>query len=253
MSNWINFVKSWASKHNISYRDALKDNKCKLAYHSAFKKVGSGFIEDTYKKVKSVIYGRDDYPPKVREFLNNYGNDAIVSATLRRVPIQNNIIKALNFISLGTFQKNLERSDYDKLFHLQFIITTDKGHHIQIEKEEVIKFVINPQPRENEEYSPVSIHKRITIQELMDNTKAYMGESTFSYSSKNNNCQDFVMGILNGNDIGSPENKEFAKQDTEELFNDDNFLRKFTNTITDIGAKIDVIKEGNGFRRFKKK
>ena len=253
MSDWINFVKSWTKHHNISYKDALKDKKCKLAYHSSKSKEGSGFIDDMKNKViklkNALIHGRDDYPPKIREFLNNYGNDAIVSATIRRVPIQNNIMKALNYISLGSFGNRLERSDYDKLFHLQFIITTDKGHHVQIEKEEVIKFVMNPQPRENEEYSPVTIPERITIQELMDNTKDDLGDSMFSYSAKDNNCQDFVMGILDGNNIGSNENRKFVKQDTDDLFANDNFLRKFSNTVTDIGSRVNVLQEGAGFRR----
>lgn len=32
MNAWIAHVKSWASKHGKSYRDALKDPKCKSAY-----------------------------------------------------------------------------------------------------------------------------------------------------------------------------------------------------------------------------
>ena len=247
MNNWIKFVKAWALKNNMSYKDALSDIDCK----SSFQKrgiTGNGMVGDLARKAKAIIFGRDDYPPKVREFLNNYGNDIIVSATLRRVPIQNAIINAMNLITLGSFGNRLERSDYDKLFHLQFIITTNNGQHIIIEKEEVIKFDVNPQERENEEYSPVTIPQRITIQELMDNTKEYMGGSMFSYSAKDNNCQDFVMGILNGNDIGSQENKNFAKQDTEELFSDNNFLRKFSNTVTDLGAKADIISNGAGFK-----
>lgn len=32
MNKWIQHVKDYASKHNMSYRDALRDPKCKAAY-----------------------------------------------------------------------------------------------------------------------------------------------------------------------------------------------------------------------------
>ena len=71
----------------------------------------------------------------------------------------------------------------------------------------------------------------------------------FFYSANDNNCQDFVIGILNGNNIGDDENRSFTKQDTESLFGDSNFLRKFSNTVSDLGATVDVIKNGAGFKK----
>jgi hypothetical protein len=32
MNPWIQFVKAYAAKHNMSYRDALKSPACKSAY-----------------------------------------------------------------------------------------------------------------------------------------------------------------------------------------------------------------------------
>lgn len=32
MNKWISHVKDYAKKHNMSYRDALRDPKCKAAY-----------------------------------------------------------------------------------------------------------------------------------------------------------------------------------------------------------------------------
>ena len=31
-NKWINFVKQYAMKHKMNYRDALKDPKCKSSY-----------------------------------------------------------------------------------------------------------------------------------------------------------------------------------------------------------------------------
>jgi hypothetical protein len=75
----------------------------------------------------------------------------------------------------------------------------------------------------------------------------------FGYSAKDNNCQDFVMGILNGNKIGSDEDRKFVKQDTDQLFQgDNNMLRRISNTVTSIGAKANVITTGAGVKKFRR-
>ena len=153
-------------------------------------------------------------------------------------------------ISLGSFKNKLDRSEYDKLFHLQLVVKTNNGLNISIEKNEVINMTVNPSISSTAESSIVhNLFQGLTLQNLMENTKNYMKNSMFSYSAKDNNCQDFVIGILNGNNIGDDENRSFTKQDTESLFGDSNFLRKFSNTVSDLGATVDVIKNGAGFKK----
>ena len=69
-----------------------------------------------------------------------------------------------------------------------------------------------------------------------------MGGKYFTYSASSNNCQDFIKSIFESNNIS--QGLDFIKQDTETIFADHHNLRKFTNTITDIGSKIDVIQQG---------
>mgnify|MGYP006953509575 CR=1 FL=1 len=38
----------------------------------------------------------------------------------------------------------------------------------------------------------------------------------------------------------------FIKQDTKSLFKNDSFLRKFANTVTDLGGKVNEITMGTG-------
>ncbi len=74
-----------------------------------------------------------------------------------------------------------------------------------------------------------------------------MGDSNFfNYSAKNNNCQDMIINILDANKIGDESDR---RQDTDYLFENLPFLRKFSNTITTIGARTDVIKSGAGFKK----
>ena len=68
-----------------------------------------------------------------------------------------------------------------------------------------------------------------------------MGNSFLTYSAKDNNCQNFILAILQSNGLLNSRNELFTKQSTDSYFSDD--LRKFTSTITDIGSKIDIFRE----------
>ena len=270
MSEWINFVKQWSTKNNTTYKSAMSNEKCKSDYQKQKLMKGDGFINDLARKASkavigtratrkienygnAIINGRNDFPPKVRDLLNKFGAEIIASASIRRAPVQSAVVGALNVASLGQFQQKMNKSDYDKIFHLQFYITTQSNKIFVIEKNEVINKDINPQKPQNAESNPVSpLSQGLTINQLMENTKACMGNSMFSYSAKNNNCQDFVMCILNGNHIGNEANRTFTKQNTEQLFDNSNWLRKISNTATDLGAKVNVITQGAGIIKRKK-
>ncbi len=80
----------------------------------------------------------------------------------------------------------------------------------------------------------------------------------FNYSAKSNNCQDMILNIMDPIKIGDESDRIFVKQDTDFLFENLPFLRKFSkrkfsNTITTIGARADAIKSGAGFKRTKNK
>ena len=69
-----------------------------------------------------------------------------------------------------------------------------------------------------------------------------MGNSFLTYSAKDNNCQNFILAILQSNGLLNSRKELFTKQSTDSYFSDD--LRKFISTITDIGSKIDIVREG---------
>ena len=80
----------------------------------------------------------------------------------------------------------------------------------------------------------------ITIIILLQNTQNEMGNSFLSYSARDNNCQNLVLSSLHTNGLSKKRNILFTKQSTTGLFSTE--MKKLTNTITDIGAKI--IREG---------
>lgn len=244
--------------------------KAKNTYKDISKitKVGAnqaiGFVENTAKKVgkvaenvaedveeygKAVIYGRNDYPPKVRNILKKYGSEVIVGYKIKRTPVSSLLTSALSAVSLGAFGKRFGRSEYDELFHLFLEMTTASGKRISVEKNEVINMEVSPKKRDKEEVKDIisSIPDGLTIDTLMANTEKYMGQKNFfGYSARDNNCQDFIVSVLKSNNIGDTQDISFVKQNTKELFRDLPFLRKFSNTITDIGARVNVITTGAG-------
>jgi hypothetical protein len=193
----------------------------------------------------AVAFGRNDYPPKVRELLSRYGKDMITSAEIRRSPVPSLISSALNAVSLGAFKKNMANAPYDSLFHLQFAFTTASGKFL-VEKNEVINMDKDPVMPPKTEVKPVTPMPLISLQHLMDATKAYMGDKMFGYSARDNNCQDFVMAILNGNNIGNEQDRAFTKQPTSQLFEGLTTLNRVSNAVTNLGADINTITTGAG-------
>jgi len=197
----------------------------------------------------ALVKGRDDFPPHVREILTKYGDKKIRRFYACRTPLRKMLLAALNAVSFGAFNEKWSQLPYDKLFHLDLRVElfTTPPVTILLEKNEVIMSIVNPPPPKQEtECINIQRIKPITLNQLLEGAKKVLGDKFFKYSAYNNNCQDFVMALLTGSGIGTQENYDFIKQQTKELFKGLPGLRKFANTVTDIGAVINVATEGAG-------
>ena len=133
-----------------------------------------------------------------------------------------------------------EKVGSDKLYHLKLLIRTTYSY-VSIEKNEVI--TISPyQMNYQAENLYVNFPPGLTINILLENTRNEMGNSFLTYSARDNNCQNFVLSLLQSNGLSNKRNILFTKQSTTGLFSTE--MRKLTNTITDIAGKIDIIREG---------
>jgi hypothetical protein len=201
--------------------------------------------------INTVLYGRNDLPPAVRNKLRKWGNEPIVSIVIGRKPLSSPIMTALELASGFSFQEKIAQTPYDDLFHLFLGITTTK-HKFTYEKEEVVVMgVFNTAKRMGTEFREIQhIPDGLTMNNCIEKQRALMGGKFLTYSSKNNNCQDFAKAFLEANQIGSSEDISFIKQDLNSLFEGDgNTLRKITNTVTDIGAKVNEIIYGSGIKK----
>ncbi len=210
-------------------------------------KFGNKAVKQTGEYVDVLLHGRNDYPPNVRQLINEYGNKVISSIIADRTPVVGAITGALNVVSFGAFNKRLDRSPYDKLFHLRIDITFTDGSRIAVEKNEVINMYRHPKKLKGGEQQPISnVTSGITLNELLEGGKRILGNKFFRYSASSNNCQDFIIALLKGSNIGSSEDYSFIKQNTSSLFKNDPFLRKLSNSVTDLGGKVNEITTGAG-------
>lgn len=221
---------------------------------------GTGLYDYVKKKATSavnvikdvshkVFTGNTGMPPNVQRILDKFGHNYIKHIDIVRNPVGDALITALSIVSMGQFGRNLKNSPYDKLFHLKIIITLDNDHRISMEKVERVNLVENPKEVNLQQEIPCTMNGRyLTLSELYQNTMDYMGYDKFyDYSSRDNNCQHFILSVLLANGLGNEYDYEFVKQDTKELFADNTFLRKMANTVTDIGARFNVLTQGGAF------
>jgi len=208
---------------------------------------GEKAVEKTGDYINTVLHGRNDYPPKVREIIKEFGEKTISSIVADRTPVVGALTTALNVVSMGAFKKRLERTPYDKLYHLRIDITFTDGSRIALEKNEVINAYKNPKKLKGGEQHQISnIPQGLTLNKLLEGGEKVLGGKYFKYSAYDNNCQDFIIALLKGSNVGTQSDYDFIKQQTESLFNGDSTLRKVANTVTDLGAKVNEITTGTG-------
>ena len=187
------------------------------------------------KTTNALISGRKGISPNVDKFLRDHGDEPITEMIISRNEISSLLIGSMKLISTQ-FRERVS----GKLYHLKLLIKTSHSN-ISLEKNEVI--TISPYKMNyNAENLYVSFPAGISINILLQNTRYKMGGSFLSYSARDNNCQNFILALLQSNFLDNPRNVLFTKQSTSDLF--DVNLRKITNSITDIAQKIDIIKEG---------
>jgi hypothetical protein len=205
-------------------------------------------VKDVVKTTKEVIYGRSDYPIQQQRIIDNYGNKIIKNIKIGRTPLPSILTKIINMVSLGAFNKLVERSPYDDLFHLFCILTLDNGSVVKIllEKNEAInmKVVSNYNPK-NAEYVEVSrVPSNLTFNDLLNNARKLQGSKFFKYQSDTNNCQDFLIAVLKGSSMLNDSLSKFIKQDVKSIFKKLPITQKIINTLTNLGGTVDIVKKG---------
>jgi hypothetical protein len=81
---------------------------------------------------------------------------------------------------------------------------------------------------------------------MLDATEKRMGKNYYLYNAVRNNCQDYLMNILQANKIGDESDYKFIKQDVAELFKGFSKTEKVLEFATDLASVFDRLVKGNG-------
>lgn len=177
------------------------------------------------------------YTQSFSKYLDRFGDYAIQKITVCRVPLSKSIMALLNVASGNEFQKNLDKTPYDKLYHLFMKIQIADRFFI-LEKNEVLSFKPNERNIKAESIEIDIGSSMLTLVKALDKTKQVMGGKFFSYKPQDNNCQFFIQSFLDANGLGSSESENFIMQNVNSLFDQDTRFRKLVNTVTAVGKVI---------------
>ena len=199
--------------------------------------------------------GKLDYSPKVKDIINKYGNDEISRIEIWKKPVNTVLLKAMSLLTFGEFEKRVKNEGFDKLYHLQLVAKTIYDKNILIEKNEIINMELKPSKSNDTQVMRIdNVRGGTTIKMLLEGANKILGDQKyFKYNGSNSNCQDFCIALINGSNLSNPQVQSFVKQDTKKLFEGLSFLRKTSNTLTDVGAYAQVVMQGGKVRRRKTK
>jgi len=173
--------------------------------------------------------------PSARKLLEQVGNEEIKTLEIVRTPLSSFTKGFLNVISLGQFDK-ISKKYYDEMFHLSLWIN---GKY-NLEKNEVVYFnTKNPKQSNSQVKEVKNIPAGITIQQLIDNAKKRMGNENFSnYDAEKLNCQNFLINVLDGSNIGDKADGDFIFQDATKIFKE---LPEFAKVLGKASVKLGAI------------
>ena len=188
--------------------------------------------------MNKIFEDSQDYTPQAREIVRQYADEIAIGAIVLRTPVSALVKLGLKAISLGQFDNDI--------YHLFLQVYFQSGKSLLIEKNAVINFIPAPNVRAGSAMEKVGNWFELSFSSLLEGAKRVLGPKYFTYDAKNNNCQDFIMAILTGSRLGTPENFKFIKQDTRGMFKGLKKTRTIVKGITRLGGIVDRLIHGVG-------
>jgi hypothetical protein len=170
------------------------------------------------------FFGMNNYPVYCQNILKKYKNYKIKNIYLAKAPVSKYKRTLLDII---TFYKVSERCNKCKYVpnHTYLIIELNMGKgklkHLLIEKTNCLKILSNYEILDDTIMKKIKIKKKCNLEWLLNSTKERIGVvKFFNYSLFENNCQIFIIDILETLNKLTRGNKDFVYQ--TEFYNKDN-------------------------------
>jgi hypothetical protein len=198
---------------------------------------------------------RKNYPPQFRAEKLKMGDFRITRMTVCKDVINRFAYNAMNILTGSQFQEEMSKLNYDDAYHLYIILKLDTNEYYRLEKNQVMALV----PAKGDEGTKrievnIDNNIRYTLNEMLAKTERLMGDDLFIYNGASTNCQDFIYRFLKANGLDTPELKKFIVQDMQTVISKlPPLIQSFQRGVTDVAGLFDVLLEGEGLRKKKKK
>ena len=193
-----------------------------------------------------VVHGRgEEYPPNAKAMIEKYKNETVVGVSLHRNILSSVFTVLMSAFTNGETARRLLAEPKDKLFHISMWVKLGNGVVLSCEKEDAIKIREHPTKKGKEEEQEAPVPSNTTFGVFLEKGLHNAGgRKFFGYSAKDNNCGNWIEYILRGNHIDNAATHAFIGQDTKKILDGYPNLRKFMNTVTDLGGRANVVLEG---------
>jgi hypothetical protein len=183
--------------------------------------------------------------------MRKYGTEYIEKIEVCRVPVNGVIQKLMNFLSAGEYKKRIKELNYEEVFHLYFVLHYKGASYIMEKNAKVNLKKLKKGSLKNGECIPVRLpvngKYKINLNGLIN--RAEEAGMNYRYSANKNNCQRFVLDILEASKLSTPEIKKFVYQDAGKLLPPGK-VRKIAQSITDLGSIVETVLGGKKNEKF---
>lgn len=199
--------------------------------------VGSGFF-DFFRSIKT------EFNNGSTKVLKEYGDMRIMKLQVIRTPIMAVLNTVLNAVSFGAWKKKLNQYKHDQLFHLGLIATLNTSQGLKdviLEKNEVINISTNVPIKKDSTIKVVPLKQKLTLKQLVDNSRNVVSKDLyFKYDPITNNCQNYILYLLNGSKLNTPQLQEFVKQSLDTLASElPSHVKPIMSAVTNLGARVN--------------
>lgn len=225
----------------------MNDCECQLG--------GRSILPDPLQKIYDWLLPnrKNKLPPRVRELIKKTSHLRIMSINVCRKPVNSNLQKVLNVISLNGLEAGKKSMNYDDVYHLYLHIVLQGNLQLKFERNQVINLEIVKNIGTND-YQKVKLDKAITFGDFVNKAVKGKGQEFFEYDVVNGNCQFFCRDILRANGLLTPELEKYIMQDVEGVMRSTPaYAKPLVDAVTDFANRIDMAIQGEGILKKKRK
>jgi hypothetical protein len=199
------------------------------------------FAKNLYNNAADIRQSQVSQMPNLfQQNLDKYGGGMLTNMKICRKPIPSAIDGLLNSLSFGKFAELKKKYGYDTFYHLYMKFDVN-GIPFKLEKNQTVNLQPIYYADDKDCVEVPYVNSNISLLQLVQSTQERMGGNFFVYDAFNLNCQNFIMNVLQSNNLDSPELTKFVLQPIDQLVKElPGYVPQFAKALTDVAGFIDT-------------